>query len=306
MEQRTEKLRRFVINASIVSVLIAVGGGITAKVWEPDWNHGGLPKKEHPGGKAVDKTFNPKYVFLLYLDIEDVDPGGQLRMRAVTLQFPSQGYNPKENSSNTWTQNKTEITNWINCLNKNKFQFVEANPNSVNCEWLEYKPGKPNEYVRKEGLEDFRFNQQHHFIVYIQNKDIKYHDTDPIWFGKLRNKKDNNGKHMRASRNWSFFAARPIIPTTHKNDKDGDILIVGDNSPQLIYMKNFYKGRNNFHGGYYDLGKEERNYSLNINAILVAAKWGGSSTITVPIIFDPDTGNMGAGDPPREEGPEYK
>ena len=306
--EKVEKRRRLFFGGALVFAFVAIAGGVTAKIWEPDWNHGGLPKsKEHPGGNVVEDAFNPKYVMLLYLDIEDIGDAGDLRMRAVRLQFPSQGY-AQGGKSNMWEHNKVEITNWINCLNKGTLTAPRPVPSptpSKDCEW----PNSPKTHVKKEGLERFIFNQAHHFVIYIQNRNIEYHETDPAWFGRLLAEKDNNNKHKRASKNWSFFASQVLTPRDSSDDQTGDNLITGNNSLKLIYMKNFYKGRNDFGGGYHDLehgekedndngnGHGKRSYSLSINASLPATTLTGTPSVTIPIILDPDTGNQGGGEP---------
>ena len=75
--------------------------------------------------------------------------------------------------------------------------------------------------------------------------------------------------------NWSFFGAKVIRPTTANDDTGASNLIKDNNSLKLIYMRNFHKGRT-FINTYYDLGEEERNYSLNINALLPVTNWGGA------------------------------
>ena len=116
--------------------------------------------------------------------------------------------------------------------------------------------------------------------------------------------KMKDGKHVKANKNRSFFAARVITPTATWNDQGGVQLITDSistkNSKKLIYAKNFYQGWK-FFGGYYDLGTcNVRDYSLNINAEFTATGLTGGNSIQVPIILDPDTGNMGGGDPPRD------
>lgn len=285
-----------------LAVPVLLGGAFAAglleqKVYDKDYNHGEHASGENHPSKAVNDAFNPKYVMLLYLDIED-NAGGALRMRATTLQFPVVSYVNGDNRLNTWERNKYRIANWINCLNKPEFPNSSPNPNpmqdpSITCHW----PSGDRRYVKKDGLGSFVFNQPHHFVIYIQNQNIEYHKEDPIWFGKLLGEMEN-GKAKRAEKNRSFFGARVITPSTAVGDRRR-LLIAGYNSKKLIYAKNFYQGWR-FFGGYYDLGDCKHAYSLNINAELPATTLLGGASVQVPIIVDPDTGNMGGGDPPRD------
>ena len=64
----------------------------------------------------------------------------------------SKEYNPYNNVLNNWVNNKVEITNWINCLNRNGLKVDQPNPNSAHCDWpIEKQPGY-KDYVRTEGF----------------------------------------------------------------------------------------------------------------------------------------------------------
>lgn len=267
--------RRFIIGTAVVTVLAAlVSAKIGMELYNPDWNHGGDPSKEkHPHNNTND-SFNPRYVMLLYMDIEDQDPAGDLRVKAIRLQFPSVGWNPNEPNPtqvNTWAANEQQVVHWINCLNRP--------PCSL--------PAQTQQFRINEGLDNFTFNQPHHFVIYIQNRNIEFNRRYPVWFAQHLSEMENN-EHKKAKENWSFFGAKVLDVTS----------ITGNNSKKLVYVKNFFKGWDFFKGGYYKIGGDRHSYSLSINAEMPATDLAGQSPLKLPIIIDPDTGNQGGGDPP--------
>lgn len=155
--------------------------------------------------------------------------------------------------------------------------------------WINYyndRGNRPNGYWFKEisdnALEDFAVGHQHHVLIYIRNQNITYDDQWPIWFGKKLTKSVMGVSVARA--NDTFF------------DVDEKDVAVLNGSKKGIYMKNFHTVKD---GSYRALRREEKfAYSFNINAL---AKVAGFEDHAVPIIIDPDTGNMGDGIPHHYE-----
>ncbi|MET1112880.1 MAG: hypothetical protein ABWX67_15290 [Allosphingosinicella sp.] len=247
----------------------------------PDWNHGGNPTDPHHPSSSIDAAFDPKYIMLLYMDTEDSFGAIQdtLRVRAVRVQFRSVKYgNP---AANTWENNQQQIAEVINQLNAGGMPT----------------PAPQSVYV-KQGLTDFDFNQPHHVVIYIQNKDVHYNPVYPIWFRDILVEPGPDGKPQKADKNWSFFAAAVKIPMVA-----GKPAITGNFSKHLIYVKNFYRVKGL--GPYYSNISTRQSYALQINALVRLTDTAGNDADTsgkasaniLPITIDPDTGNMGGGEP---------
>jgi hypothetical protein len=274
------KTRRSLLAGSVLFIgILAVVGGITQQFYNEDWNHGGKPTDaNHPNGK-VNREFDPKYIMLLYMEVEDNDVSSALHVRAFRLQFLSEGYG--EPTNNTLVANQRKIVDQINNLN-------------ATGTWI-----PSSDLIVKQGLRDFVFNQPHHFVIYIKNQHVKYNSNHPIWFGDTLLEPGPNGKPQEAEANRSFFGTQ--IKTM--DGTNGTLVINPPYSNKIIYVKNFFRGWNIL-DGYYKIGNKMHPYSLNINAEIDVADSAGSVTNmqghaygTIPIIIDPDTGNMGGGSP---------
>lgn len=166
--------------------------------------------------------------------------------------------------TNDWSGNKSKVISFINFLN---------NPGQSS-------PGLHHVFP---GLKNFAFDRPHHFIVYVKNPGVDYIPGRPVWFGK-KLIRDVFGVKV-ASKNESFFGAMR---------DDGPIT---GGSTNLVYMKNYYHvGNGSGNGqGHRSIRRNERlAYALKINALMPSVE---DPTYKVPLIIDPDTGNMGEGQP---------
>lgn len=163
---------------------------------------------------------------------------------------------------NDWAANKSKVVSFINFLN---------NPGQAS-------PGAHHIFP---GLKNFAFDRPHHFVVYVKNAGVDYLPGRPVWFGK-KLIKDVFGVNV-ASKNESFFGAMR------------DAAAITSGSPNLVYMKNYYHvGNGNGHNHRPIKANEGFAYALKINALMPSAE---DPTYKVPLIIDPDTGNMGGGQP---------
>lgn len=163
---------------------------------------------------------------------------------------------------NTFRDNSDRFAGWINFYNR------------TGPEPLGY------EFVKAEGdvLDNFAFNDQHHVLIYIKNSNIGYDQEWPIWFG--RKLVGSVYGIEDASENHSFFGISPKA------------LQVTGGSVTGIYLKNHYSIKQG--NVYRRIVNEKAAYSMNINARAQVAGFPGH---VLPIIIDPDTGNMGEGSP---------
>lgn len=275
----TTKRRMLVGTVIVAALIIGAGGSAIMTAFNPGWNHGGDPSDKHHPNPKVDREFDPKWTMLLYMDVND-DPSQGLRIRAVRLQFRSKGWQEDGDLSdgqttNTWSTNQNQVTDLINLLNSGRLPTASQD--------MRVYPGMAN----------IVFNQPHHVIVYIKNKNVGFDGAHPVWFADTLLEPDAKGKRD-AHTNRSFFAASIEKPVDSQNRP-----INLNYSQQVIYMKNFFRGRGVF--GYYTIGDgldNRHSYALNINTDVNVTDTNGNGTMRIPLILDPDTGNMGGGDPP--------
>ncbi|HET9639954.1 MAG TPA: hypothetical protein VFP12_12185 [Allosphingosinicella sp.] len=251
-------------------LFVVIVGGIVVTAVDPSTNQGGKPHAENHPNDKVNKNFNPDYTMLLYMEVTS-----DMTLNVHQLQFPVFRVLKNGKLENSWETNKTIVEYYINELNNG---------------WT--IPYDPTLMVAKAGFNGFKFNQPHHFVIYIKNPNIKFYREYPILFGKLLLEKNYCPENPnRANKNRSFFGAKVESIST---------LGTADVSDQVLYVKNFYQYRK--HRRYYPIGDKCKIYSLNINTLVTV----DGTTRQVPVIFDPDTGNMGGGDPPKEQEPEGK
>lgn len=282
MEERT---RRTTVTTAVVGGIAAVAAVLFFLFgYNPEWNHGRDPTDPHHPNPTIDQAFDPKYTMLLYLDMEDSFGSAQdiFRVRAIKLQFRSENW--KNPSNNTWEKNQQRVAQWINHLNA-------GNPPP---------PQQHDQMYVSHGLKEFVFNQPHHVVIYIQNRDIDYNNQYPVWFSDVLINSMSTNPPDKAAKNFSFFGAKVDTP----RDANGNPAIIGPYNTQVIYMKNFFRRENWL--GYPEI-THRQSYSLNINVLGKVTDLLGNPVDTsgqawaniIPFIIDPDTGNMGGGDPPR-------
>jgi len=166
--------------------------------------------------------------------------------------------------NNTFEDNQNRFEQWIRYFNG-------ATPQKPFGYWT-YEAGD-------EALDGFVFGSPHHLLIYIRNTNVAYDEEWPIWFGKSLVGKICGKKP--AEKNHSFF------------DVSIKSLDVPWGSTIGIYVRNYWVVKNN-NNTYRPLRTDEViPYALNINAF---ARVQGSSRV-IPIMIDPDTGNMGDGVP---------
>lgn len=257
--------------------LLTVTGGVVMQAVNPGWNHGGNAENPFPN-KKINKEFNPKFVTLIYIDFKGTTNSVPdiTNIRATRIQFLSAGW---PNGKNDWDSNQAQIAYWINYLNDETSDPL--------------KTEKPNFWVYDNPF-GLAFNQPNHVVFYIRDKNIEY-DTHPVWFSDVLIRKGQNGKLESAQPNWSFFGAS--VETPH--DAQNKPLILPGYSQNVLYIKNFFRKRGGIWPLFYysKIGeKDPHDYSLNINTVMEVSGLG-KGKLTLPIIFDPDTGNNGGGEP---------
>jgi hypothetical protein len=134
------------------------------------------------------------------------------------------------------------------------------------------------------GIKDFAFKSQHHLVIYFKTDGIDISD-DPLWFGDMLQGEvlQHSNADYQANPNYSFYGAAKTKTT-----------IAGNWPKNILYVRNHYQKRGQYGHGYAPLDPPDvRLYSMNVNLITTAEPGG----LTLPLIFDPDTGNMGTGQP---------
>jgi hypothetical protein len=228
-----------------------------------NWNSGDDPWSGHP----ANSNFNPEWVCILYIELMPNFAIKGLRFHhRIAL------------GANNWIAIKTDVLTWINQLNAN----------------VRHSDIDRDRYTFY-GLKNIKFHNPHHVIVYIKNSSVEFTDR-PIWFGDLLQGtvKDYNNVHQigpgPATKNRSFFNTA-IYENISEIDQQG-----GPFANKLIHFENHLHKREQ--GRYRRLDdQEERVYSLNINVVGKSLDQAGQAEMDVPIIIDPDTGNMGGGYP---------
>lgn len=221
------------------------------------WNHGDDPWDSHPGNFK----FIPKKVGIIHIELLD-----SFRVKVTRFHYDTLG----TDTDRSWALNQATAIKVINWLNGNGEEpAVEGG-------------------CRIGGLRDLIFGQPHHVVVYIKNENITY-PVRPIWFGNSLQGtvKEHKGP---ARENHSFFKTNIITPT-------GQEKIEGAVSKQFIYFENHFHKHNLLTGHDPILKGEIRVYSMKIALFSQSIKGDVAEDFGVPIIIDPDTGNMGGGEP---------
>lgn len=133
-----------------------------------------------------------------------------------------------------------------------------------------------DDMVKYPGIKKASFRQPTHVIIYVKNNGIDY-SRNCIWFGQ---KLHNNT--TPAAENQSFFEAQP-------HDASAMGYAITNGSQKFIYCKNYFHYKKP-DGTFIQIEGFDLTYALNINAFLYS-----NDGLDIPIIIDPDTGNMGTG-----------
>lgn len=230
--------------------------------FDKGWNYGDAPwdRIDEAKNPETNVVFNPGYVTVLHLELEFAP---SLILKGRRAHFAVDTTQP-----NTQAGIQPQVRNVINYMNGS----VVDRPKFL-------LPGND-----KIGLTGFGFRKgQHHFVIYVKNPGLTYNHEAPIWFGLWR-----AGLPLRpASPNRSFFDAEVFT--------DGGITT---GVKEFIYAKNYFRTADedpydiNNPSNRGDLGRKNLVYSLNINGMINSSD---NPALQIPIILDPDTGNMGTG-----------
>jgi hypothetical protein len=249
----------------------------TTKYFQGEGNKGDEPWESPdsvPGmgdyGKL--KDFATKSVCLVYMEIL----AKPFRINVARIYF--------ENASmgSDWTTVESEVTTLIDRLNSIAFPLAQTSP--VDPPWDLFSQEKYKYWV---GLQDFAFKRQHHVIFYVKNQESEFNGKKPIWFGdKLQGKVFGHvGSQGQADWNYSFYGASRKELALKVNAKEY--------SKAAVYVRNHYQKLKDEAYDYIDNTTDKLVYALNINVITRTA----DGKLEVPMIIDPDTGNMGEGQP---------
>lgn len=169
------------------------------------------------------------------------------------------------------TANKSPANDWASNT-ANAVQIINA---------LNLGQTLPNTDKVYAGLKGLAFGRAHHVVFYVKNSNAVFDPEYPIWFGKKLRNPFNGSK--KADHNESFFNSKPQSLSN----------IVGG-SQSVAYVENHFKaGNGNAHKPIPN--SKDLMYSLNLNIVVPTAE---DSAYTIPLVIDPDTGNMGGGGPP--------
>ena len=207
--------------------------------------------------KTGPEGFDPDRVCIVHLEF----------LPDMTVQANEVHQDAVKQPRNDYDSNKFNIIDTINKLNSHT-------PLDKSHDWY-------------HNIDELSFGSAHHVIFYVKNKFVEFDPTYPLWFGgKTQNNHSSRADGM-ADKNEAFY--------DRKIYKESNIIgAVGAEIPcqQLLYVKNYFTTSNIF-GCHKKIGKSERIfYSLNLN---LTVPEDGTSGSRVPIIVDPDTGNMGTG-----------
>jgi hypothetical protein len=202
--------------------------------------------------------FNPAKTALVYMFLDQ-----QFAVHVTRVHFDA-----VTGGANEWGHNEARVAGWINYLN--------GRPPST----LPDPQDAPTAFTATLGLDDFAFNQPHHVVYYVKNDRVSYDEAFPVWFGDTL-REEVLGVRV-ASRNKSFFEAEVY-----------NVAAIATFSKKVIHMKNYYQMEQA--GTYVPIvnGTNRLAYAININAGAQMQVGGW----TLPLLIDPDTGNMGEGQP---------
>lgn len=239
--------------------------------------------------------FNPEWACLIYMRAS-FGPGLAIEILRLHFRIRAADEAPKRDLRDI----RTSALAWINFLNGKDLSrpLVPEQPSDpqpvpqqvpANGSFTVAGGAPPDENYYWVGLTNFAFAQQHHVVIYFRNPGVEFSDR-PISFSK-----DMIGRIMDvgpvSTGNYSFYSARSWEATPKE--------LRGEVSRKFVHMKNYYQvydGRDYRpirNGGPYP---DRVGYSLNINA-KVASAYNDGGMSALPIIIDPDTGNMGEGQP---------
>lgn len=253
--------------------------------------------------------FEPKYVALIYVNVRAYKKIG---MDILRVHFP---IDPKYTGWSGANGIEVQVAKWINYLNKNSVPPPPApgapevapgmpQPKAGPPPWptpiptRSPQPGAPTPLIPQyfldnpptqhscyAGIGDLAFSCQQHVVIYVRNDGIEYDPECPIWFGDtlrdtiLEIPIPNQDAHS----NDSFYMSKP--PRVSQYISKGW-------ANKLVHFRNYYQIGDG-PGSYKSITNERVMYSLNVNAWIDT----GPDSPDMLVILDPDTGNMGEGQP---------
>lgn len=258
-----------------------------APVPPPNANFGDDPTKPSGiHGKPL-INFDPAWVCLIYLRLSS-SPALGMEILRIHYKVKTDATSKPE-----LADVQTSIEAWINYLNgltllpNDTPKSPAPTPVKIPENGKFTGAGAPafeNKYWT--GLTNFAFSEQHHVVIYICNKGVSLYDPPVSFTHKMLGSVMGTGPVSFG--NYSFYEAKAW--------QSGQIT---NGYPQeFLHMKNYYQL---YDGSQYRAIRngatpERVGYSLNINARLASVYQDGGAS-DVPIIIDPDTGNMGEGQP---------
>lgn len=248
-------------NFNLQDLLLAFTGG-------SEW--GENPHDNPPTGRLQHyPAFRPDHIAVLYLGLY---PNWTVRVNHASYAMP--GADPAARLAKA-----ASVLNDI---------VISANPNA---RFRDFQATQ-NPYQRADNqqydsvnFDLFRFWHQNEIFVYLHQAGLQANQItgitlDPkllVSFGSRLQKTDANGNHLPAEMNYSFFNTR-TEPTG---------VATVDQAGKLIRIENFTTQE---YGNPIDA--VDQSYSMNIHFTIP-----GNDGISIPMVFDPDTGN-GTGNEP--------
>lgn len=234
-------------------------------------NHGLDHTTSHPGIGAKLKAdgsqppqipegnrppFRPEHVALFHFELI-------LHPTQASLKARSAHFAADRSGNNDWDANRPKIAQVINYLNGTSSDSTMILKENLGFDKLKFKKG------------------QHHVVVYIKNKGLSFLRGLPLLFGDALIDKS------KAEKNGSFFdcaTKQDIIGVLQDS--------MGGCANEAVYMKNYFHRYDETRGVQEINDSKSYMYSMNFLTTLSAAD---DKLLLIPVIFDPDTGNMGGG-----------
>lgn len=236
-------------------------------------NQGDDPKTDFLKSKV---NFSPEYTAIIHIEL--------LKDHSINFfryHYPAHG-------ESSWDILKKDVISNIEDFNEGRFP----------------KKDETRNLYASHGPKNIIFHSQHNIFIYIKNKELSIFEEYPIWFGdRLIGTIDSPTTRTAMNK---FSKNRSFCAVETKTLDEGTF---GKGfSSQLIYMKNYHVHKDGWLSSYRRVrNKEELAYSMNIVAEMESryqvdcnsesTKTPVIESVRIPVIIDPDTGNMGGGAP---------
>lgn len=228
------------------------------------------PHDDHPTGLNQHyPAFTPNYIAALYLGLY---PNWTVRVNHASYSLPG------ADSAARLAKAASVLNDIVTSANPNaRFRDFQATQNPYRR--------VDNQQYDSVNFEKFRFWHQNEIFIYLHQVGLQAGQAtgltlDPkmlISFGARLQETDANGNHLPAEMNYSFFNARTVPTGVAAVDQVG----------KLIRIENFTTDE---YGDW--VTAVDQSYSMNVHFTIP-----GNDGISIPMVFDPDTGN-GTGNEP--------